>query len=209
MWSTNDGVRTLDPAEARLVRRAIRSMVDDRLVNLREQTLPDPYGIDWFDQWDVEQQLWLLEQIVISLFTTQPPPSPAAIWEATIDAIFTELLAQIELELDHVSSSIDEPSWRQLAIDAISSRRDGPVKIDPDDSQAQTWQRLLTQIADGILGVPGYQKAEMFRDGDVRRAAQFLERRGLPEDFLQRLPPNRTAGQAEQSVARIMSTLNC
>lgn len=208
MWPTNDGTRTLDNAEAKLVSRAIRVMVDIRAKHLREQTMPESYGIDWFDQWDVEQQLWLLEQIAAFLLTIRPPPSPAAIWEATIDAVFAEVLTQIELELDESGLPCDQPSWRQLTIDAFRTGHKSSIDIDHPGRDLPSWQRLLTQIADRILGVPGYQKAEMFRDGDIERARRFLKQRGLPSDFLQRMPPMCNRSQAEKSLARIMSTLD-
>ena len=90
MWPTIDGLRILKGAEAAVVRDAVTVMVDQLADQNPDESQPDPVGIDWFDQWDGYQQLWLLEQVVESLFTPAPPLSPAAIWEATVDAIFCQ-----------------------------------------------------------------------------------------------------------------------
>ncbi len=78
------------------------------------------YGVDWFDQWDVEQRIWLLEQVATSLFLEdQPPPPPAAIFEATVDAVFCQVVEAIEDEIEAASRPEAEFSWRQGMIEAF------------------------------------------------------------------------------------------
>ncbi len=202
MWPTIDGLRILKGAEAVLVSEAVTVMVDQLSGHNPEESQSDPVGIDWFDQWDGYQQLWLLEQVVESLFTPAPPLSPAAIWEATVDAIFCQLVELIAMEIDQSPNS---ESWRNAAIEAFECQHGKQPKIAANETDISQWRILVTQIADLILGVTSYQKAEAFRDGDIQRSRKFLIQKALPEDFLERIPPLRTLEQAQQSITRIRS----
>ena len=204
MWPTIDGTRILIDAEARLVGDTVSVMVD-RLADLDpDEVQPHPIGIDWFDQWDCYQQLWLLEQVVESLFTIAPPLSPAAIWEATVDAIFWRLIELIEMEIDE--SPLDH-HWRTSTIAAFECQRGRLPKITVDETEISRWRIVVAQIADMILGVTSYQQAEAFRDGDLQRSRKFLRQKALPDDFLQRIAPLRTAAQTQQSIAQIRSII--
>lgn len=180
MWPTVDGIRVLAGDEAELIRRGTQAVID----RLREQVVDGPaatYGIDWFDQWDLPQQLWLLDRVNQALLTDQPPPPPAAMWEATIDVIFLEVIEQIQAECE-----VGWIQWRQLVVSALG-RPTEPTELRIDD--AGHWRQRVTQVADQILGVPSYQKAEAFRDRDPGELRRFLMQRGLPEDYLERIPP--------------------
>jgi hypothetical protein len=202
MWPTIDGLRILKDAEAVVVSEAVIAMVDQLAAECRDESEHDPLGIDWFDQWDCYQRLWLLEHVVAALFTPTPPLSPAAIWEATVDAIFCQVVELIAMEIDQSPSS---ESGRNAAIEAFRCQHGRLPKISADETDIRQWRSLVTQIADMILGVTSYQKAEAFRDGDIQRSRKFLIQKALPEDFLERIPPLRTLEQAEQSIARIQS----
>ena len=67
---------------------------------------------------------------------------------------------------------------------------------------------VVTQIADVILGVTTYQKAELFRDGEIQRSRRFLNQKGMPADFLERIPPLRTIDQTQHSINRIRSIIS-
>lgn len=203
MWPTVDGTRKLQAAEAQLVARAIGEIVRQRNPENEPRVDLEPYGIDWFDQWDDRQQLWLMEQIAIALLGDEDPPPPAAMWEATVDAVFCEVMNQITAEIDARSFSSEESSWCELTIDAFRCQTHRSPAIDRDQTDPRRWRALVTQISDLILGVPSYQKAESFRDRDVDQLRRFLKQKGLPEDFLERIPPLRTPEQARKSVSRI------
>ncbi len=200
MWPTLDGLRVLKGGEAVLVCEAVTVMVDQLAAECRDECEPEPVGIDWFDQWDCDQRLWMLEQVVEALLTPASPPSPAAMWESTVDAIFCQVVDSIAMEIDRTPSSL---SWRSRAIDAFQCQRGRSPIIDTDSTDIDGWRIIVTQIADMILGATSYQKAEAFRDGDIGRSRQFLTQRALPEDYLERIPPLRTPQQAQQSIARI------
>lgn len=205
MWPTFDGPRMLKGAEAALVRETVAVIVDRLEDQDPEDDRGDPVGIDWFDQWDCYQQLWLLEQVVQSLLTPAPTLPPAAIWEATVDAIFCSLMELIATEIDQSPCS---QHWRSKAIEAFACQYGRLPKIAEDETDVSQWRIVVTQIADLILGVTSYDKAEAFRDGDIQRSRTFLALKALPDDFLERIAPLRTAEQAQQSIRRIRSIIS-
>ena len=200
-----DGLRTLRGEESDLVGRALLAMVES--IEQESESPSDAagrtYGIDWFDQWDRPQRLWLLEQIAAAFFTERSPPAAAAMWEATIDAVFGEVYQRIGDEIDGGSRSAD--SWRHDTLAAYESSSGRSADLAPEETDLQRWRIVVTQLSDRILGLPAYQKAELLRDGDIKAASRFLAQRGLPEDFLRRIPPLISDAQAAASAARIRS----
>jgi hypothetical protein len=208
MWATVDGLRALKDAEAELVRRAIGTMIGQLIAEHNDEAQPHRYGIDWYDQWDCDQRIWLLEQVAVALLTDAAPPAPAAMWEATVDAIFLEVIESIAVEADDVSRHVSGTSWRGRVLDAFRCQQGCFPNTESDETDIRRWRIVVTQIADTILGVPAYQKAELFRDGDIQRSRRFLMQKGLPADFLRRIPPLRTIRQTKSSIDRIRSIVD-
>lgn len=178
MWSTVDGIRKLTGPEAELVRSGCQ-VVADRLTQHHDVDSPFRYGIDWFDQWEDQQKRWLLQQVREALLSDQVPPRPAAMWEATIDVIFLEVLTQLEQECE-----VGMTWWRELVLSILGLEDDFVAEFD-----APIWRTRITQLADLILGAPSYQKAEAFRDRGPKELTRYLMQKGLPADFLEQIPP--------------------
>lgn len=215
MWMTVDGQRRLDGDDADLVCRAVATMLSELVAETTELTEPRKYGIDWFDQWEPEQRIWLLERVATAFLTDQAVPAPAAIWEATVDAIFQHVFESLVREIDADGLYVDDPShapdesdsWRQAVIRAFekNGRRLSPISTVTDDKVL--WRRLVMQIADMILGVTTYHAVESYRDGDVSRVGRFLEQKGLPADFLEQIPPLVSQTEAAALIAQIRRLL--
>ncbi len=226
MWVTVDGERILGQAEARLLCRAIGEMLSDCVEVIANQTDAGQegrvYGIDWFDQWEPAQKIWLMEQIATALLTEQPSLKPAAMWEATVDAIFQHVFEQVVEEIENEavggrefehaeieSATGDElveagdHRWRDDVIQALRQQRKRVVEIGPDAGQGRVWRRLVVQLADCILGVAAYHVAESYRDEQSTKLATFLGQKGLPDDFLTQIPPLLKRSEAEDSIARL------
>ncbi len=203
MWPTIDGLRMLRGAEAHLVRGSVGMMVDHLVEEYRDDSEAWHYGIHAFDMWDVDQRIWLVEQVTLALLTRRRPPPPAAIWEATIDAIFCETLDLIEIEITDPTLNIHDRSWRQSVIDAYAFQWGRPPDVEAHEQRLSVWRAVMASVADVILSAASYQKAEAFRDSDFGRLEQFLIERGLPSDFLDRIPPIRTVGQTQSSIDRV------
>ena len=106
MWDTSDGNRTLDGAEADLVRYAIDVMIDELQLSFdddwEEDTSWDCHcGVSVFDSLSAHQRVGLLHDAAKYLLTdTEIPPPPTATSDATIAAIFLEIRDQIHIEID-------------------------------------------------------------------------------------------------------------
>ncbi|QDT13905.1 hypothetical protein [Planctomycetes bacterium K23_9] len=205
MWPTTNGVRKLCGDEAKLIRGIIGMMVDQLVAESRQESDQQFYGIEWFDSCEVAQRLWLLDQVTDALLTDADPPSPAAMLEATIDAIFAELFDLIVMEID--DPALTPTSWRRSAVAAFECQNGRPPKVGLDSVDQEIWGLVVTQIADSILGVRLYQQAESFRDGDFKATQMFLQRKGLPDNFLQQIPPLQSVDQTQAVIDRIQSFL--
>ncbi|MGB7327408.1 MAG: hypothetical protein WBD31_21205 [Rubripirellula sp.] len=203
MWPTVDGLRTLRDAEADLVRGGLGMMLDHLIEEFRGDAKTWRYGIDAFDMWDVEQRIWLLDQITGCLLTDRQALRPAAIWEAAIDAVFCEIIDLIEIEIADPTLTTFPMSWRESVLRAYECQYGRAPSIDVDANVLSDWRAVVSAVADSILPSPSYQKAEAFRDGDFERAVRFLESRCLPSDFLQQIPPVRTVADTQASIDQI------
>lgn len=205
MWPTTNGLRCLAGDEFELVRAAVGMMVDQLVAEGREGDPQEEYGIHWFDQWDWQQRIWLLERVSLALLTDLAPPSPGAIWEATVDAVFHEVRELVELEVRNPDLMQPEKSWRQCVFDAFVSQQNREPEISVEANNLKDWHLVITQIADSILGVRLYLKAESFRDVDIDRTKRFLTQHGLPSDFLELIPPLRTIDQTQISIDHLQT----
>ena len=189
--------------EADLVRGAIGIMVDSIVAESRGTQTAWRYGIDWFDCWDPDGRFWLIEQITKAFFTPVAPLPRAAIFEATVDAIFAEVRSLVRLEMIDPSIQKDRRSWRQSVVAAYRCQHDRNPAIDPGCDEPEAWSRVIAVVADTITGPLSYQGAESFRDASPTVCREYLINRGLPADFLERIPPLQTVDQTQLSIDRI------
>lgn len=201
MWPTVDGLRSLHGAEAELVCRAIGEMVA-RITDLGSGESIES-GIDWFDQWDGDQQVWLLQHIADALLTDCPAPTAAAMWQATVDAVFCHVVSGVTSDVESASADGASGAWRRAVCDAFESQHGKRAALDWQASELADWRMLVAKIEAAIIGVADYQKAERLRDGQAENIKRFLELRGLPSDFLQRIPPLVTGAQRDACLARL------
>ena len=238
MWLTVDGERCLRGAEARLLCRAVTAMLSDCVAGIKCDSGSDQgerlYGIDWFDQWDPEQKIWLLEKVTAALLTEQVRLEPAAMWEATVDAIFQHIFEAIvdeidlgippdagfpgsdpdvqaskaDLQMGYPHFGTDTWSWRRNVILALQQQQHRPVRVTGAVEQSKEWRRLVMQVSDRILGVAAYHVVESYRDAEAAKVACFLTQKGLPADFLERIPPGPGGDEINGSALRLHQLLD-
>lgn len=154
-------------AEASLVCGALEMMVDQLIAEGIDGQEQDRFAIDWFDQWDWRQRIWLLDEVASSLLTPRRAPEPAAMYEATVDAVFCEIYGLVSMELSQPDWDPLIPTWRQSVLDAFASQYSGPVQIDHEEPDLDCWRTVITQLSDGILGSRQYHRAEAYRDDEI------------------------------------------
>ena len=205
MWLTVDGMRCLRGHESRLLCRAVASMLPECLAasnsNPESNATDRVYGIDWFDQWEAEQKIWLLERVTTALLTEQTLLKPAAMWEATVDAIFQHVFEALvdemdrdvaegrELVVEDSNAASGLGGWQQSVMLVLQQQQRRAVSIDQSIDQKKEWRRRVMQISDRILGVASYHVVENYRDQDASKVAAFLEQKALPVDYLEQIPP--------------------
>lgn len=212
MWRTVTGPRSLLGAEAMLVRRAVDEMSQEFFEELNRDRLPPDserlvLGIDWFDQWEPGQKLWLLNQVTKALLTQSECLPSAAMFEATVDAIYCHIVERIEREIDTGPISARK-SWRSMVVDAFAAISPSATHLDPSGEEMPMWRQTVTKIADSLLGIAAYQQAEQYRDSSRQLLQRFLTQKGLPSDFLERIPPmqdERAGLQAYQRIKHLVS----
>src|SRR6056297_1694559 len=150
MWPTIDGMRMLRGREAALVRAAIGTMLDHLVAEYRDRAEAWPYGIDAFDCWDADQRIWMIHQVTLALLTRKSALPAAAIWEATVDVIFCEVVDLIEIEIAAGELSPQPCSWRQAVIDAFVCQHSRAPEISAEEPALAPWRKTVSRIAESV-----------------------------------------------------------
>lgn len=74
-----------------------------------------------YSMWEPEQRIWLLERVAIPLLTSRQAPPAAAVYEATVEAVYVELADLIAMEITS-GTPIEKGSWRGSLLDAYVQR---------------------------------------------------------------------------------------
>ncbi len=108
MWGTSQGDRTLEGHEAALVRKSVGYLRDMITASI---DLDEPYvsQVGVFNQLQPTQQLAVLHEVAFALLDPKVPiPELTAIREATIYAIYKELVTLIEMEIAFASRNANQ-----------------------------------------------------------------------------------------------------
>ena len=217
MWPTIDGHHKFEGVEGALIRGATGVMLDQLVVEGRETATGEwsaddsdeahTYSIEWFDLWDWRQRIWLLDEVASALLTDHDVIHSAAIFDGTVDAILREAYDLVVLEISQTDAGSATHQWRQTVLDAVDSRNLNTIGLTVEKADPVTWLRLIMRYADTVFGPRCYLQAEEFRDGDFAKTKAFLDSKGLPSDYLDRIPTLRTESQTQASIERIQSLL--
>lgn len=74
-----------------------------------------------YSMWEPEQRIWLLERVAVPLLTAHPAPPAAAVFEATVEAVYVELADLIAMEITS-GTPIEKGSWRGSLLDSYVQR---------------------------------------------------------------------------------------
>ena len=74
-----------------------------------------------YSMWEPEQRIWLLERVTVPLLTARRSPPAAAVFEATVEAVYVELADLIAMEITS-GAPIEKGSWRGSLLDAYVQR---------------------------------------------------------------------------------------
>ena len=235
MWLTLDGPRILEGNERQLFVEAGRYLLREiiqRCEPLRSDAVDlsflqdtssdtllsdDQTGISWFDQWDADQKLWLLDRVFHALLVeSTEPPGRYAMLEATIEAVFAVIQIQISTGEDSLNGSVSSLSrWEQYLLNTLAEKHSAPATSDPSKylapfirDQQVCFAAITTHLQITIVGPSCYEQAEQFRDGEPRELERFLYSKGLNNDYLTRIPPVPNHAETLRGLIRLQRLLS-
>ncbi|MEM6691333.1 MAG: hypothetical protein AAF664_18040 [Planctomycetota bacterium] len=204
-WPCVDGTRVLKGAEHDLVRGAL-GMMTDALVDhyRRDEPIPE-YGVPLFDCFEPDQQLWMLARVGSALLGKKSLAHINAIDEASVEAIFAEIMDLIVMEINDPEFAKCTRSWRQSVINAHQQQRGETNSMKVDSADRPRWWKLVAQVHAFIIPTPIYRRLERWLDGDPKQLDLVLSQRGLDRSFLDTLPPVQTVTQTQVAIDEIQS----
>ncbi len=198
MWETSQGIRTLGGAEAYLVRELVHYLHDQILVGI-EIGEPHFSNVSVFDSLQPTQQLAMLHTVAKGLLdSSTAPPKLTATCEATIYAIFRELEALIEAEVDfeaqfaqpdHRLRSLARNAWiggcQQSTVDNVLDGAELSGNIIPDIgcTDMEQWADLVESIADHILWDRDFEFEKLVGDASPDQAEVIKQQLGINDDY--------------------------
>lgn len=202
MWRTQEGLRTLQRAEAALYRAALAQFVEE----LQEFTTDDDnmaVGVPLFDKLELGQKLALLHEVGRALLLKSvPPPHPTAVREAAIGAVFTWLALEIDVELD-----MKLRTWRPLILTACEEAKraghfEGPLPR-PGCRKADEWRFWIENLQFLILWDTDWAEEMVPQDASPEKTAILKQLLTIPEDYYTAIAPDPT----ERELQRIRTGL--
>lgn len=220
MWNTPYGERTLNWAERRLVASEAWALSEAifEAASLGGSTV----DVVLFDRITWQQQILLIERVLNALIDpTIPAPPISALLEATVAAIYAQLVISVQLEIDLIEPE-DDPidSYdpyngfyvRQQVLDAIKA----PVDLDEPEGdpfeefsltvecdEIEEWQMLIECLRGRILADEDWQMEAIMMDLAPTTSEDIKQLMGIRGDYFIDIPPDATDEQAEAARLRI------
>ncbi len=207
MWPTSQGDRTLSGKEASLVRAAIGYLRDmiTVAIDLDEAHETD---VELLNRLQPTQQLAILHEVAFALLDKSTPmPELTAIGEATVFAIYREMLALIEMEIDANRNRISSDCHiRSLALAAYEESCSKPESEwgEPeyfedqfsdsfpqaaDSIDMEKWENLIEHLADEVLWDRDFEMESTFADHSPDISAKLKKMTGIADNFYSSAAP--------------------
>lgn len=150
-WETPDGPRIVAGCEARLLKHALAAMVDTYEMDTQAGCDPAEYGITLFDELAWDERLGVLDHVGKALFSPHAvPPTPSAVMDSAVAALFNQILHEIEFELEQTEGKEEHQRrfWRTLVADAFREafHEEDPSPVEEtDDAKTHSEEQLVTK----------------------------------------------------------------
>ena len=221
MWNTAYGERTLKSDERRMVAMeswALAASISDAAA-LGESSV----GVALFDRLPWQQQMLLLERVLNALIDpTIPAPPTTALLEATVAAIYAQMVISVQMEIDLIEPD-DEPSnaydpyggyyIRQQILDALQN----PMDIDEPEGDPfeeyslsvecddiEEWEMVIECLRGRILADEDWQMEAIVMDLAPSTGEDLKQLMGIKGDYFIDIPPDVTDEEAEAARLRIV-----
>jgi hypothetical protein len=201
MWHTSTGDRTLEGAEAAMVKESIGCMADD--LDYDDESDPSTYGVGVFDELSRQQRAPLLLEVARGLLIdSEAMPQLTAVSEGAVAAIYGNLRQHVGFEIDGDTSDEMRCYWRRLILAAISEiAPDDQWREDSDD--LDQWRDILNALEDCILWDTDYAMAGAIMDVSPRRSRLNKKWLGIPDDYYTAIAPDARDNQIKGIISEL------
>lgn len=194
MWNTTQGERVLRGAEAVVFRSTVAELIDAIRAE-RELDVAINFTIPVFDNLQWQQKLAMLWQVAAPLLTpSTPEPKPSAIRDATVGAVFAQMLngVQTEIECQQFSAaSYDDDANRRVEVAAALN------ELMPDDNWpdaecvvVESWELGIDVLQNRVLFDEDWQFDSMTLDIPPDHADELRAGMGIDRDYFCAIPPD-------------------
>ncbi len=221
MWNTTYGERTLTGAERRLVVMESWALFDS--ISEFKSIGGSSIEVVLFDRLSWQQQMLLLERVLMALIEpTIPAPTTTALLEATVAAIYAQMVISVQLEIDLIepeddSSNAYDPFGgfyvRQQILDALQE----PMDVDEPEGdpfeeyslsvecdEIEEWEMVIECLRGRILADEDWQMEAIVMDLAPSTSKDLKQRMGIKGDYFIDIPPDVTDEEAEAARLRII-----
>ncbi|MGO9108542.1 MAG: hypothetical protein ACLP9L_04850 [Thermoguttaceae bacterium] len=189
MWSTPDGERILQGAEAKLFREAL-AMIVDMVCDDAEGCLQ--FSAPPFDKLQPNQKLAVLAEVGSALLQeNQPIRRLTAVREAAVGAVYEAIMLIVEMEINQPAEERTSPTWRELVLTACQEQGIDEL-LDPASEEIDEWGMLISCLTDAVLWDEDWRDSESLMDVDPKAGRAVKEMLGIDEDYYVAVPPDPT-----------------
>ena len=210
-WNTAIGPRTLSGAEAYLVGQTAWQLTDSIREGLSIDS-PLQFDIVLFDALTWQQQIVMLDRVLAPLLDADiDPPVPTALMDATIAAIYAQLVVFIETEIDmeRTSDAAEEgdTDGRQEIVNALVECAYEGDCPDAECAVIDTWELLIEALRDRVLADEDYQMDGLTLDLPPEKSREFKRTLGISGDYFIDVPPDATTEDARNAWGNIIERI--
>lgn len=211
MWHTPIGERVLKNAEGRLLRASLRSVL--RIIDEHSDDFDDSplFSVPLFDELEPAQRLVLLAQIGAALFREDVEPMHlTAVVEATVNALYVNIMNEIEEEIESQAELGAAPRqrWRRMVVAAC---REAGLDLAPDErfddvqewitppdiccTDINAWNDEVTALSDLVLADRDWELADELLDQPPEVAEHLKSHLGIDDDYFTAVVPLTKAAE--------------
>lgn len=205
MWHTSKGDRALAGVEAQLFKIGARFLVDyiRGCDHVGEKSLA---GVDAFDRLNNHQKIAMIRNVAEALLAPKrPPPELNALNEATVHAIYQNLLTWVE----GASCGGGRSSLRTLVLEVARLSDDGEMDYtSPSCVGADEWPLLMDMCEDRILWDRDFDIEADIIDAPPENSRQRKELLDIADDYFTAVAPDPTADEHRVNIKRLEKLLS-
>lgn len=209
MWHTPNEIRTLQGAEAALIRASVAHILD--MLETEADGLADhwEFGIPVFDNMSWQQQLVMLAGVGEALLKDDVPAQElTAINEATVGAIYENIVQCVQFEVDSddpdINEGLDMTYWRRLLREAVGETDKPQVPAGPDEqlpnadnSDMEEWGIMIETIQSFVLWDADWLDEDLHLDVDPETSRLRKERFDIADNYYTAIPPDPNESEVE------------